>query len=264
MMKPANRKEGVKPDMLLALVGALIMQACGSSGGDPPKTPDANLPENSDVRFHGEFQGQDALNLTEFSKRFVSSQEESVRATLPMEEYLAGEFVAQAYVVESSALVDERRIVPACPAIGPLDVSQLVEEEHYVRLLPSGQLVGGDVKCTYRDGTIYVAESIRLDICSVNPSCTTDETCGLVLAHSEPRLVHVECGPPGDIAVGEACAYSAPNHTNHDNCVAEAGCVDGVCRQLCEPAAGNACPEDTQCSVPDDLNWAGLGVCLPN
>jgi hypothetical protein len=80
------------------------------------------------------------------------------------------------------------------------------------------------------------------------PSCDAGRTCILV-GDPESEVGEVMlCAPPGATPVGSACPYA-------DSCVAGAGCIGGICEELCRTTA--------DCSTGTCIGRSGseIGTC---
>jgi hypothetical protein len=101
-------------------------------------------------------------------------------------------------------------------------------------------------------------EGLPFDICErwsvyvvcllLDPTtCPEARGCYLVGDHPDPV-----CLVPGAGQPGEACDVA-------NGCEAGGACVEGMCRSLCDPAAGEPCLEPLQTCAP---YYQGAGVCL--
>jgi hypothetical protein len=82
------------------------------------------------------------------------------------------------------------------------------------------------------------------------PACAEGRGCFIVQGEEAPV-----CVPAGEVAVGAACEFA-------NSCLAGDACVNGSCRDLCDPAGAAlpACPDATSCVAIPDTN---AGYCAP-
>lgn len=244
---------------LLWLVAISGLPSCSSGDEDIPMFTDTDGRQGDSIEVQFSFRVQDLLSPVQFQTVFESNGQNSLSTSLSQLEYQPYSVVAQSYYPRTGRLVDSQIFATACHLIEG-ERAPIVKEVQSVRVLPSGQLVGGDVRCEYEDGSSVIADLRRLNICDPLLPCSTEQSCGLILAHTDPELLHIKCSPIGVVNVGDACVFEEPSPLNHDNCVAGAGCIDGICRSFCE-LSGSRCVVGTSCILPEVLEWASQGVC---
>ncbi|HEY4179422.1 MAG TPA: hypothetical protein VGM90_21405 [Kofleriaceae bacterium] len=85
---------------------------------------------------------------------------------------------------------------------------------------------------------------------------------------ARPEVGEYVCAPDGHLQVGEACTEASAAGPNYDDCVEDAVCVDGVCKQACDLSEyGLRCDASNACTIESDVfvfnGFALRGVCEP-
>ena len=91
--------------------------------------------------------------------------------------------------------------------------------------------------------------------------CGPNERCAPVIDTSECPVA-IACPPIGPVAVGGACTFTETRHVLVDDCNRGAMCVQGTCRQICDPQGGMpTCTGFELCET--DAATPYIGSCSP-
>lgn len=69
---------------------------------------------------------------------------------------------------------------------------------------------------------------------AMNVGCSGTR-CTSIYASLDPVAAHLGCAPAGPKLAGEACSLMTSYAGIHDNCGSQLVCVEGTCRQACNP-----------------------------
>ena len=122
---------------------------------------------------------------------------------------------------------------------------------------PQACTVAGDTgvgTCATRTSTAS-SPGVAASTCDVvaQTGCGPGEKCAVILDDSGTQ--RIACAPDGTVPVGGRCGSFA----GVDDCVSGTACVDGSCRQACDPAQPGSCPTPQTCTA---VGAAGVGSCV--
>jgi hypothetical protein len=230
------------------ILAALVSGACGddeTSSPNPDTSADVTEPGDTTTGSDGSGHiGPDAVS-------FVRCE--------PFGQDVCGEGETCSYLGNDAEAV--------CVPSGPVETGELCAPGARCAEGVCMALNGTDARCFdfCRDtndcgGDICIALSnAAFSVCRVDglyPPCTLlaqdcDEGLGCYAVRNEPAPVCLEAG---EAAAGETCEFA-------DSCVRGAACVNGTCRDLCDPAAEASCEPGFLCTTINDTD---VGYCAPS
>ncbi len=193
---------------------------------------------------------------------YVNGQEAAaLEVTLPLADYKMRVDRIEVRHPDTNGLLDESVVSPLC--LRNPNHPSVAEEYEGLVVAPNGQIFWATQVCTFPDGGIAIGDNSSFFHCLDPANNDCDGKCGFVVAHSSPEILHITCAPLGAVPLGGACTIDAARPNGYDDCVADAACIDGICRTMCLGDPSDDCNEQETCVALPGLSWDDpIGTCM--